>query len=155
MLHEAIKQSDLEAFVTAALNFFEMNLDKGKISAGTPRLATEQDKLIYDYTGKIMISGDREGCVYFSSPKYLIKHLLLSMGETEFDDDLVCDLVGEIANSIAGNAKSHFGNGFIISTPLISKDIDIDLESNNNNLSRYIVPLTWRECNSNIVVWLN
>jgi len=147
-----MKANELQVFIDAALNYFDVNLGKGEIRVGEPSLSTTEKIAIYEYTGLINISGDKSGRVYFSSPVDLIKHVLEAMGETDVDDELVADLVGEIANSIAGNARSHFGGGFCLSVPTIFRDAervqDISRES-----PAYIIPLTWRDNTSNIAVW--
>ena len=74
---------------------------------------------IYDFTGVIGISGERQGCVYFTAHRDLLRQLLLHVGEADVSDNNLCDLVGEIANTISGNARRHFGPNFMISVPVV------------------------------------
>ena len=43
--------------------------------------------------------------------------LLMRMQETDTSDANIMDLVGEVANTISGNARRDFGRNFIISVP--------------------------------------
>ena len=71
----------------------------------------------YDYTGVINISGKREGVVYFTAPRAMLTVLLIKMHENDFSHENMCDLVGEGANTISGNARRDFGREFVISAP--------------------------------------
>lgn len=134
------------------MHYFDVNLGAGEIRLGEPSVEAAERAAVYEYTGLIEISGEKTGQIYFSSPVDLIRHLLVSMGEEELGDELVADLVGEIANSIAGNARSHFGQGFCLSTPIILRDPARVYET-SRGLTAYVVPLIWRDNTSNIVVW--
>lgn len=143
---------ELQIFIDAALHYFDISLGKGEIRIGEPRLSSTENSAIYEYTGLINISGERSGQVYFSSPLDFIRHVLTAIGEDDVDDELVADLVGEIANSIAGSAQSHFGNGFCLSVPTILRDSEKASEISSAYPS-YVIPLIWRDNTSNISVW--
>lgn len=49
----------------------------------------------------------------------MLRCLVLRLGEKEADDALIQDVIGEVANTISGNARRAFGPGFMISVPLI------------------------------------
>ena len=147
-----MKGQELQIFIDAALHYFDVNLGKGEIRVGEPALGTPEHAAIYEYTGLIEISGEKSGQVFFSSPVDLIRHLLFVMGEPDVDDDLVADLVGEIANSIAGNARQYFGSGFRLSTPTIFRNAS-RVQEISRGLPSYVVPLIWRNNTSNIAVW--
>ena len=70
-----------------------------------------------DYTGLIALSGAWRGCVYFSAPTSMLRQLLATMNERG-GHDAYLDAVGEIANTIAGNARRHFGESLEISVPV-------------------------------------
>ena len=74
---------------------------------------------MHEYTGVINISGKREGVVYFTAPKAMLTVLLMKMQENDFSHETMRDLVGEVANTISGNARRDFGRDFVISVPSV------------------------------------
>jgi len=63
--------------------------------------------------------GARKGIVYFTAPRGMLTVLLMRMQETDTSDENIKDLVGEVANTISGNARRDFGKNFVISVPVI------------------------------------
>ena len=51
------------------------------------------------------------GCVYFSAPRLLMCELLLQMQEPDTCEQNLLDAVGEVANTISGNARRHLAAG--------------------------------------------
>lgn len=147
-----MKTNDLEIFIESATAFFDTNMGKGQITVGKPELQITEKSVFYEYTGLINIFGDKVGKVYFSSPNKLMTHLLQSMGETKIDDALIADLVGEIANSIAGNAQAHYGSGFCLSVPTILKEGEMDKQL-LDGFKSYVIPLNWENSQSSVAVW--
>lgn len=147
-----MKTDDLQVFVDGATSFFDTNLGKGELQVGRPSLQAADSAMFYEYTGVINIFGDRVGRVYFSSPMSLITSLLEAMGETDIDDDLIMDVVGEIANSIAGNAREHYGSGFCLSIPTVLKEGEVNLQA-IKTCESYVIPLDWKESRSSVAVW--
>ena len=45
--------------------------------------------------------------------------LLMRMQETDCSEETILDLVGEVANTISGNARRDFGKNFVISIPTV------------------------------------
>ena len=86
---------------------------------GSPYLVTKGTPGVHDYTGVISISGKREGVVYFTAPRAMLTVLLMKMQETDFSHETMRDLVGEVANTISGNARKDFGRDFVISVPSV------------------------------------
>lgn len=111
-----MSEQTLQVFIDGVVRFFEHTNDKN-VKVGTPYLVENETPAAYDVTGIIGISGPYRGCVYFTAPRILLKHLLLSIGETETSNEYLFDLVGEVANTISGNARSTFGHEFMISVP--------------------------------------
>ena len=74
---------------------------------------------MHEYTGIINITGKREGVVYFTAPKAMLTVLLMKMQESDFSHETMRDLVGEVANTISGNARRDFGRDFVISVPSV------------------------------------
>ena len=63
------------------------------------------------------------------------------------------DLVGEVANTISGNARRVFGPDFMISVPVVvagsAKAIQVP-----RNVKAYIIPLRWHKYEAALVVSL-
>lgn len=144
-------ESSLEVFVDGAINYFSSVSDE-PAKVDTPYLINNDEKNItYDYTGVIGISGSSKGKVCFTAPNALLRHLLVSLGEEVLSNDNMADLVGEVANTISGNARKHLGNKFIISTPsIIDSSLDqLNLPAENKS---YVIPVKWNSYRATIMV---
>jgi len=106
----------------------------------------------YEYTGVIGITGARKGIVYFTAPRGMLTVLLMRMQETDTSDENIKDLVGEVANTISGNARRDFGKNFVISVPIV---IAHDLEKVTTPYQRsFVIPINWRTHSAKLVVCL-
>ena len=119
-----LSTADLQVITETVQSYFgRLTKERARISASF--LAEAGEALPeFDYTGTIQISGAYKGSVYFTAPKLMIRYLLLSVGETLQGDDIFMDTAGEIANTIAGNARKHFGETMEISVPTTRKSGD-------------------------------
>jgi len=76
---------------------------------------------------------------------------LLSYGELELGDEFMRDLVGEIANTLAGNARRELGANFhisiprVIQAPLNTKDYSLDSHC-------YLLPFRWRSSKAELII---
>jgi len=106
---------------------------------------------IYDFTGKIAISGQYHGWIYFSAPKIMLVRLLLEMNELQQTEAHWLDAVGEIANTLAGNARKHFGEAMEISVPTAFQG-----ESEQLNITArkrpYVITFKWKKYNAVVIV---
>jgi len=143
-------ENQIQVFVDGVLHFFKQ-LGIDKIDVGTPYLMDNQNAVSFDFTGVIGISGPQKGCVYFSSPGILLKHLLMKIGENDTSEYNLLDLVGEVANTISGNARSAFGAEFMISVPLSIKGSPDQMHLPSNTRS-YVIPITWKAYSAAVVV---
>jgi chemotaxis protein CheX len=106
-----------------------------------------------DFNGLIEISGDYQGSICFSAPRALLSHVLLKMGESVFTDERHGDIVGEIANTLSGRARRHFGEGLGISPPRLLDYPNTIFEVQAHSLP-YAIPLRWHGYEANLVVHL-
>jgi chemotaxis protein CheX len=145
-------EKDIQIFIDSVTHYFNQ-LKNGDITIDTPYLNVNHSPIISDYTGVIGISGNNQGLVYFTAPKLLLEQILQSMGETDRNDSNLFDLVGEIANTIAGNARNHFGPAFNISVPFVfsGQPNAVLLPKNNHSL---IISINWHDQQAAIVVYL-
>ena len=115
-------EDNMQIFIDAIVKYFSQISDK-KIEVGSPYLVETNDIIVSDYTGVISISGTYEGCCYFTTPRVLLKYLILALGEIDTSDKMLMDAVGEVANTLSGNARKDLGKDFIISIPTVFKGI--------------------------------
>ena len=147
-----MKEQKLQIFVSIITNYFKQFGDE-ELIVDTPYLLQNQQPKVHDYTGVIGISGVQKGVVYFSATSELLHTILDSMGETDKSEDNLVDLVGEVANTIAGNARNEFGAEFHISVPFVCKGSPQSIILPKNGRS-FIIPVSWRGQIGEIVVCL-
>ncbi|MEE9327833.1 MAG: chemotaxis protein CheX [Cocleimonas sp.] len=146
-----MEQKDIIVFIDSATSFFA-KMSKTEATVGIPFLMTSPDAVKNDYTGIIGITGKKRGLVYFSAPERLLRNLLHSIGENTSTNEAMSDLVGEVANTLAGNAREYFGSEFIISVPHV---IDITGKVKVPATARcYVIPIEWEGQEANIIISL-
>lgn len=144
-----ITEQDMRVFLDAVTRYFE-DTTQHPAEVRPAYLAGAEGPLAYDFTGKISISGAFHGCIYFTAQRVLLKHLLITMREMEHHEENMLDLVGEVANTFAGNARRHFGEKFNISTPSCQSSREArPIETGSRS---YVIPIKWRAYNSALVV---
>ena len=145
------ERQTIDVFIDGLIRYFE-NLDEAlkvgdegfeNIEIGTPYLLQSTKRLGLDYTGMINLSGDYKGSVFVSAPNALLKRILLCYGEAEFSVELMRDLIGEVANTLAGNARRHLGSNFHISVPTVIKGA-LNTKKLDLNQRCYLLPFRWR-----------
>lgn len=145
-------EKELRVFIDIVSQYFERQTSRVP-EMGSPYLGEPNALPIHDFTGVIGISGERQGCVYFTARRELLRQLLLHVGETDISDSNLSDLVGEVANTISGNARRHFGPDFMISVPVVvdgnAKAIQVP-----RTVKAYVLPLRWHKLEATLVVSL-
>jgi len=147
-----MSEETLKIFIDGVLNYFQHTSDKG-VKVGAPYLVENSEPTAFDYTGIIGISGPYRGTVYFTAPRILLTHLLLSLGEKDTSTENILDIVGEVANTISGNARSEFGHEFMISVPLMLEGSPDKIHL-PENLRSYVIPIYWKAYAAAVVVCL-
>ncbi len=145
-------ESTIQVFIDGVVRYFQHTSDR-EVEVGTPFLAGNKSPTSLDYTGIISISGPMKGCVYFTAPKILVKHLLMSLGENDTSEENILDLVGEVANTISGNARGQFGNEFIISVPVVITGAPSTIHL-PKELRSYVIPIQWKSYKAAVVICL-
>lgn len=148
-----MEKESIEVFINSLKNFYGQ-IGVAEISVGVPYLLDSNHPVASDFTGIIGISGKRRGCVYFTCPKAMLSYLLMSVGESEVTSEHLCDMVGEIANTIAGNARKEFGSEFMISVPVVVQGVPEKIHLPDNTRS-VVIPTKWKSYQSAIVVALD
>lgn len=145
-------EEQLKVFVDIVQRYFERQGGR-PAEVGSPFLAGPERLPMMDFTGVIGISGARRGCVYMTARRDLLRALLLHVGETDVSDANLADLAGEVANTISGNARQHFGHDFMISVPVIVQGHAQGIQM-PRNVKAYIIPLRWHKQDASLVVSL-
>ena len=95
-----MSDEEIKVFIDGVVRYFE-RVTGEKAEVDLPYLKGE-DSVTLDFTGVIGISGRHRGAVYFTSGAEQLTELLRRLGETEVGSSDHEDLVGEVANTIAG-----------------------------------------------------
>lgn len=134
-----MNEYDVQTFIDAVKHYFSV-ITGTEVNVGTPYLSQSINTHTSNVIGSIAVSGQRRGAVHFSAPTALLRHLLALHGETQVNTDMLSDCLGEIANTIAGNARKQLGQDFIISTPIV-KPASAVLTTTNHCL---FIPIEWK-----------
>lgn len=111
-----LNEAELKLFVDSVRRYFEVTTaQQPQITSAF--LATGELQG-HEFNGLVSFSGSYQGHVLVSMPAPLLRELLLLQGETELSDGNLLDAVGEIANTLAGNARKVLGSGLAISVPV-------------------------------------
>jgi len=145
-----MNNDQLQVFVDGVTNYFETLSDE-PASVGTPFLISDINKYLSDFTGIIGISGNHKGSVFYTAPKSLLMHLLNELGIMSSQTDKLMDLVGEVSNTISGNARREFGDQFLLSVPVVLKGTSADIAI-ANKVDIYVIPIVWKHLKSNLII---
>ena len=137
-----VRIEKLGVFLSSISAFFTQ-IDDIPAETDTPYLHDNKSAIGYDYSGIIKVSGPLEGCVYISAPSTMLREILISLNEPDLSLTMMKDLIGEMANTIAGNARTEFGADFIISPPTIVYGAP-SVSYLPKNRYTYLTPFTWR-----------
>ena len=148
----AMTRIELETFVEGTTHYFQTAANQ-PATVGSPYLVSEGAPTVQEYTGVITIAGKRRGIVYFTASRPMLTVLLMRLGETDMTHENMCDLVGEVANQISGNARRDFGSEFMISVPRV-----VSGHAENHvtppNVRSFVIPINWRSHSAQLVVCL-
>jgi len=146
-----LNEKDIYTFVDAVSNFFYHSTQE-KVEIKTAYLLEDDvPSATFDLTSYITLSGNFSGRIYFSAPRSMLTHLLLTMGEQTRDNDRLLDAAGEIANTISGNARKHFGETMEISVPT-SQATEPDWLKSVVSPHSYVILVKWKHYRASVVV---
>ena len=147
-----MKETDLHFFIDSTVNYFK-ELTNEEANTGIPYVK-DDEPLVLEYTGIIGISGKRKGSIYITANQNMLGELAKAiLGVEEVDTDSIRDLVGEIANTIAGNVRQAYGSDFLISVPVVIDGQTRDIKIPEEILS-FVIPISWKTYKSFLVVCL-
>jgi chemotaxis protein CheX len=144
---------ELETFVEGTTNYFATAANQ-PASVGSPYIVQDGKPAVQEFTGMISIAGKRNGVVYFTASRPMLTVMLMRMGETELSEENMRDLVGEVANTISGNARKDFGKDFMISVPTVVAGEPQKVVTPDRTRS-FVIPINWRSHSAQLVVCLD
>ena len=142
---------EIKVFIDGAMRYFE-RVSGQAATVETPYLRGDES-VSSDFTGVIGISGRHRGAVYFTAGKAMLSDLLARLGEREATPQYLGDLVGEVANTIAGNARRYYGQDFLISVPVVLRGRPEEI-SFPRHLKSFVIPIEWQGHLSYLIVCL-
>lgn len=147
-----MEETILKIFAQSVTRYFDTVAD-GQAVLGTPYLSGDHESVAFDFSAVIGITGSHRGNIYYTAPREKLHALLPLIGEAAPDDRLCAELVGEITNTISGNAREQLGAGFMISTPFIIEGKPLSVHTAKDTTC-YILPVTWNQHRSRVLVAL-
>ena len=143
---------EIGTFVHGTTRYFEVSAQQ-PATIGSPFLVTHGAPEIADYTGVISVTGRRTGVVYFTAPRGMLIVMLMKMNESNVTHENLCDLVGEVANTISGNVRRDFGKEFSISVPKVVTGAGATLDIPDGRRP-VVIPINWRSHAAKLLVCL-
>ena len=147
-----MNDQDIQVFITGVRRYFE-SLKKDLRVVIEPPFIKDEEKPFLEYTGIIGISGKTHGAVCFTANRVMLENILRFLNEAPINGELICDLVGEIANTLSGNAREEFGRDFLISVPVVSTGGDVDFQFPPDSRN-YVIPIIWQTEKAYLLVCL-
>jgi chemotaxis protein CheX len=145
---------DIEVFARAVIEYFETTTGEKAMVRTAWLLEQEEPVLRDDYNGLIEISGGYSGSICFSAPHKLLDFILLASGDQQYSEVNYLDVVGEIANTLSGRARQHFGETLSIAPPRAFKRHSAAVPRRTTT-TPYAIPIAWRALEANLVVHLS
>ncbi len=146
-----LSENELKIFIDSVTHYF-LHLTKEPAEIRAAYLA-EAIMPRFDYTGLITLSGRFQGYVYFSAPRRLVRELLIQLQEPDTCEDNLLDAVGEVANTISGNARRHFGDALEISVPITITGTTEQIKTSSCTRP-FAILMTWQRYEAVVVVGL-
>ena len=113
---ETLNEDDLKMFVNSIKRYLQVTT-RQEPQITSAFLGTS-DVEGFEFNGIVTFSGSYNGHVVVSMPPKLVREILLLQHETDLSDGNLLDAVGEIANTLAGNARKAMGPDLQISVPI-------------------------------------
>ena len=147
-----LTEAEIKTFIDGALHYFAVSA-RQPVAVGSPYLITDGAPTVHEYTGIIGVAGRRKGAVCFTAPRSMLMVLLMRMNETDTSETNMKDLIGEVANTISGNARRDFGKEFVISVPTVMETAGGKFRP-PVTARPFIIPLNWRSHSAKLIVCL-
>ncbi|KRB06143.1 chemotaxis protein CheX [Lysobacter sp. Root690] len=144
-----LNETEIKVFIDAVTNYFNQLTQEAAQVRGAFLDDNSGTVPVYDYSGQISISGQFRGTITVSAPRAMIRHLLLALNESDQSDANLRDTVGELANTLAGNARKHFGGDMEISVPKTAAGA---ISNSGSRKRPYVIMVSWKTYSASLVV---
>lgn len=144
---------DIQVFITGVRRYFESLRTDARVVIEPPFIK-DQERPLLEYTGIIGISGKAHGAVCFTANGVMLEKILEFLNESPSSREMLCDLVGEIANTLSGNAREEFGRDFLISVPVVATEKDFGFRFPEDGRN-YVIPIIWQTQKAYLLVCLS
>ena len=148
-----MEDQDIQVFIAGVRRYFESLRADERVVIEPPFIKDEERPLL-EYTGIIGISGKAHGAVCFTASGLMLKNILGFLNESPSSREMMCDLVGEIANTLSGNAREEFGSDFLISVPVVATEDASGFRFPEEGRN-YVIPIIWRSEKAYLLVCLS
>jgi len=143
---------DIQVFIAGVRRYFE-SLKADNLVVIEPPFIKDQERPLLQYTGIIEISGKARGTVCFTANQVMLENILGFLHESPSSGEMLRDLVGEIANTLSGNAREEFGKDFLISVPIVISQDQSAFHFPEVGRS-YVIPIIWQSEKAYLLVCL-
>jgi chemotaxis protein CheX len=147
-----MNDQDIQVFITGFRRYFESLKGDLRVVVEPPYIK-DQEMPILEYTGIIGIDGKTHGAVCFTANSLMLEKILKRLNESPIDRELICDLVGEIANTVSGNAREEFGPEFLVSVPIVATGKEVSFRF-PDDCRNYVIPIVWQSEKAYLLVCL-
>jgi chemotaxis protein CheX len=150
-----IKDEDVKALIDCIERYF-LNAKDVKPEFGVPyNLDPKAAKQpLYDFTGHIGITGSHKGGLVITCEQKMVADLVTAVLGTENPgEDETIPMIGEMANTIAGNARVHFGASFDISVPSVVIGVPEEFKFLLAEPT-LVIPFSWMGDSGNLIIGL-
>ena len=147
-----MNDQDIQVFISTARRYVA-SLEERPSLVIEPPFVREKLGPFLEYTGIIGVSGRYRGVVCFTATGKMLGEILGLLKETRTDEAAKKDLVGEIANTLSGNAREELGSEFRISVPTVAVGSETSLGQRNGSRN-YAIPLNWHSETAYLLVAL-
>jgi chemotaxis protein CheX len=144
---------EVGVFVNSVMHYFETAVQQ-PAACGIPHLALRQRPQLADYTGVVRIAGQRDGVVLFTAPRSMLRVMLMCMHDTDLSHEHLRELVGEIANTLSGDAQRNFRHQYSVTVRSVVHEGDVPLVY-PAGAHPIVIPIAWRSYRARLVVCLD
>ncbi len=148
-----MKQAELTTFISIVESYFQSLADE-PAQIGVPYLLDGREPAL-EYTGIIGVSGRRKGVAYVTAGRATLDRLVRILTGSESADALALDMVGELANVLAGNLGRAFESDFDITVPVVVKGAPDQIVIQKLKQPGFVVPISWCGADLYIVIGID
>src|ERR1700745_3495040 len=145
--------NDIQVFINGVRWYFD-SIKRDVRGVIEPPFIKDQERPFLEYTGIIGISGKAHGAVCFTANGVMLEKILGFLNESPGSQEMLRDLVGEIANTLSGNAREEFGRDFLISVPVVATGNDSKFRFPEDGRN-YVIPIIWQSEKAYLLVCLS